>query len=139
MPAILPKLMQGRSATNPMRPLPGETLGGYIRRVRKAAGLTQLQVADLAGTDTDSVRRIEAGRVLNPTPRMLLRIANVLELDLAVLFELCGISIPRLPMTLADYLAHKAGFPLPASAVAEVEAAITGIIEQYRRRSENSG
>jgi len=78
------------------------------------------------------VSRIESGEVRTPTPEVLKRIANTLEIDLAVLFELRGIPITPPPMTLAAYLERAAGFPLPDHAVREAERAIQAIIAKYQ-------
>ncbi|WP_346960733.1 helix-turn-helix transcriptional regulator [uncultured Arthrobacter sp.] len=54
-----------------------------IRRARKDAGLTQEQLAQLAGTSERTVRAIETGTG-NPSLQSVVAIANVLGLKLAV-------------------------------------------------------
>lgn len=54
-----------------------------IRRARKDAGLTQEQLAQLAGTSERTVRAIET-RTGNPSLQSVVAIANVLGLKLAV-------------------------------------------------------
>jgi transcriptional regulator with XRE-family HTH domain len=88
----------------------------------------------LADTSFSNISRIENGKTLTPTSELLKRIANALELDLADLFALCGIPITPPPVTLAEFLTHEAGFPLPEAAVAEAEAALKVIVDKYRSR-----
>ena len=54
-----------------------------IRRARKDAGLTQEQLAQLAGTSERTVRAIETGTG-NPSLQSVVAIANVLGLKLTV-------------------------------------------------------
>lgn len=54
-----------------------------IRRARKDAGLTQEQLAQLAGTSERTVRAIETGTG-NPSLQSVVAVASVLGLKLAV-------------------------------------------------------
>ena len=54
-----------------------------IRRARKDAGLTQEQLAQLAGTSERTVRALETGTG-NPSLQSVVAVANVLGLKLAV-------------------------------------------------------
>ncbi len=54
-----------------------------IRRNRKEAGLTQEELAHLAGTSERTVRAIETGTG-NPSLQAVVAVANVLGLKLAV-------------------------------------------------------
>lgn len=54
-----------------------------IRRARKEAGLTQEDLAHLAGTSERTVRAIETGTG-NPSLQAVVAVANVLGLKLAV-------------------------------------------------------
>jgi y4mF family transcriptional regulator len=54
-----------------------------IRRTRKEAGLTQEQLAQLAGTSERTVRAIETGSG-NPSLQSVVAVAHVLGLNLAV-------------------------------------------------------
>lgn len=54
-----------------------------IRRTRKEAGLTQEDLAHLAGTSERTVRAIETGSG-NPSLQAVVAVANVLGLKLAV-------------------------------------------------------
>ncbi len=54
-----------------------------IRRTRREAGLTQEQLAQLAGTSERTVRAMETGAG-NPSLQAVVAVANVLGLKLAV-------------------------------------------------------
>lgn len=127
--------MHGKSHENETHPTSADTLGSFLRRVRRDADMTLVQVAGLADTLPSTISRIENGKRLAPNSELLKRLANALELDLADLFALSSRSriIPP-PCTLADHLMHEAGFPLPDAAVAKAQAALRAIIDEYRPR-----
>lgn len=56
-----------------------KSIGNSVRGARKAAGLTQSDLADLAGVSERTVRAIETGAG-NPTLDALVSVANVLGL-----------------------------------------------------------
>jgi y4mF family transcriptional regulator len=58
-------------------------IGSRIRAARKAAGLTQEQLGDLAGTSTRTIRDIEKGTG-SPGIGVVARVAAALGLELAV-------------------------------------------------------
>lgn len=61
-----------------------EIVGQNVRRLRKARGLTQEELAYGAGIDTRYVGGIERGEE-NPSVAVLVRIAEVLDVHPAVL------------------------------------------------------
>jgi len=61
-------------------------LGGNLRKFRLNKGLTQEMLADRAEIQRSQVARIERG-VTNPTIKTLVIIAEVLEIELKLLFE----------------------------------------------------
>lgn len=63
-----------------------ETLGQLIRRVRKARGLTQTELADAAGISQRWVSDVERGESKMPRIPAMHRIAVSLEIDVAQLF-----------------------------------------------------
>ena len=63
-----------------------DRVGRRVAELRRAARLTQAEVAERLDTDVANYRRIELG-VQNVTLRMLARIAMVLEVRVASLFE----------------------------------------------------
>lgn len=60
-----------------------EGIAAGIRRARKDAGITQADLADLAGTSERTIRAIETGTG-NPSLAALVAVANVLGLHLTV-------------------------------------------------------
>ncbi len=56
------------------------TLGKEMRERRKALGITQPELAELAGVNVNTVIRLERG-VTNPTLAVLVRIAEVLGME----------------------------------------------------------
>ena len=61
-------------------------LGRQLRELRTSAGLSQKELARLAGTTQAGIARIEAGDVL-PTITSLDRISRALGVDLLVCFQ----------------------------------------------------
>lgn len=60
-----------------------EGIAAGIRRARKDAGITQADLADLAGTSERTIRAIETGTG-NPSLAALVAVTNVLGLHLTV-------------------------------------------------------
>jgi transcriptional regulator with XRE-family HTH domain len=63
-----------------------QSLGAYIRRLRKARGLTQEELAERCELATDTIRRLEHGS-FSPSLRTLRKLAKGFELSVAQLFE----------------------------------------------------
>jgi transcriptional regulator with XRE-family HTH domain len=63
------------------------TIGEQIKRLRKAAGLTQQQLASDAGLSMSAIIHMEAGRVPRPRLDTLRKLAKVLS---CTLDELAG-------------------------------------------------
>lgn len=79
-------------------PLPDEInyrLTPAIRRHRQGAGLTQMQLAVLAGLGQDQVSRLETGRDLSAVSVVtLVRLAGALRCPIERLFEVERTAIP---------------------------------------------
>lgn len=56
--------------------------------IRRARGLTQKQLADMAGTDQATISKIERGSGYNYTHDTIVRIADALKVEPAELFGL---------------------------------------------------
>lgn len=69
-------------------------VGQEVRRARKAAGLTQAEVADRLQTSPTYVTNLEAGR-LNLTLGQLTRVASAIGADVRVNLPLVTIEPPR--------------------------------------------
>lgn len=63
-----------------------QEIGAALRRAREQAGLTQIQLGELAGMDHKTVHRIEYG-TSDPRLTMLLRLAAALGVPLAELVQ----------------------------------------------------
>jgi transcriptional regulator with XRE-family HTH domain len=106
------------------------TLAAYLRQAREQAGLSARQLAREAGTTASNISRIESGETATPTPELLKRIADALDLDLAELFAYRGIILPR-TASLDTYLRQE--YHLSDEAVTEAEAAIKEIAAKHRK------
>lgn len=67
------------------------SLASVIRQAREAAGLSIRQLAPLVGAHHSLLARIEAGEVTRPSPEMVQRIAEALELDSTELLAFIGV------------------------------------------------
>ncbi len=56
-----------------------ESFGRVFRARRKRAGLTQAEVAKIAGVRPETVYRLESGRDMNPTIKTLERMLKAVE------------------------------------------------------------
>src|SRR5689334_14969500 len=64
----------------------GRGLGARIRATRKAAGLTQAELAEAVGVEPESINRIENAK-LNPSRDTLQKVAKVLGVKLSNLVD----------------------------------------------------
>src|SRR6266516_2783084 len=71
-------------------------LGAYVRAERERAGLSIRQLAGLVGVHASSIMRLESGQHTSPSPDLLQRLADVLELDPGELLAFIGVK-PSLP------------------------------------------
>ena len=65
-------------------------LGGYIRRLRAAQGLSLRGLAAAAEVDPTWLSRLERGLYISPDPRALSRLARALETDPSELYLAAG-------------------------------------------------
>jgi transcriptional regulator with XRE-family HTH domain len=69
-------------------------LGNLLKDKRKAAGLSQSELATEIGLSRPYVSRLERGEYANPSPQALARIANRLNISLADLYAITGCTLP---------------------------------------------
>jgi len=69
-------------------------LGDKLRTVRQLRVLSLAGVAQRAKISATYLQKLEAGRVGSPSPRVLLRLAEVLDVSYANLMELAGYLFP---------------------------------------------
>lgn len=73
-----------RTRKKPTSPL-GRGFGRFVRRLRKARGLTQEQLAERAELSSDTIRRLETGS-FSPSLDTLVKLNTGLRLDFSTLF-----------------------------------------------------
>jgi len=56
-------------------------IGKHLKERRNQLGITQLDLADLAGISANTLYKIERGQA-NPTLKVLIKLADVLGMDL---------------------------------------------------------
>jgi len=86
-----------------------EQLGRLIYQQRKAAGLSQEELAKAARIHLSTVSRIEQGAFESPDPLKLQRLASALGTEAEDYFALAGYSAPHGLPNLAPYLRAKFG------------------------------
>lgn len=65
---------------------PPYDLGGRIKLLRESRKLSQAELARLASISQSTIAQIETGRTADPTYMTLKKVADVLDVDIAVLF-----------------------------------------------------
>src|SRR5579863_3402241 len=88
-----------------------EQLGRLIYQQRKAAGLSQEELAKTAGIHLSTISRIEQGAFESPDPLKLQRLASALRTEAEDYFALVGYTTPHGLPNLAPYLRAKFGAP----------------------------
>jgi transcriptional regulator with XRE-family HTH domain len=81
-----------RNTSKPVSTPEPTALGAYIRTVREEAGLSQRQLAGLAGFHHSMLARLESGEVAEqPKPENLQRLADALGIDSGDLLAFLGV------------------------------------------------
>lgn len=73
----------------------GKGLGEQLRSVRKLRGLSLKAVAEPADISPAYLQKLEGGNVGQPSPHVLHRLGEVLEIPYAKLMELAGYVVPE--------------------------------------------
>lgn len=107
------------------------TLGELVRQARERAGLSLRNLEAITGTSRTQLNRLERDQLDNPTPDLVQRIAEALELDSDDLFALAGYRPSDKLPSLTPYL--RAKYQLPPQALAEAQEALRDILERYDR------
>lgn len=79
----------------------GNPLGEQLKSVRQVRGQSLKAIAEPAGISTAYLQKLEGGEVSQPSPRVLHRLAGVLEVPYATLMELAGYVVPETEGALA--------------------------------------
>jgi transcriptional regulator with XRE-family HTH domain len=94
------------------------SLGGYLREERERAGLSQRQLASRVGIHNSYLARLESGETAHPSPDVVQRIADVLEIDPTDLYAYIGVVPPSGLPEFAPYL--RAKYHMNDSAIREM-------------------
>ncbi len=110
----------------------GVKLGEYIRTQREALGISLRRLAVRAGIHHSYLARMEAGDYEHPSPAILHRIAEALDLDPEDLFALAGHTVPHELPSFAPYL--RAKYDLSDQAARELSDYFRYMSERYNIR-----
>lgn len=72
----------------------GGALGGHLKTIRQLRGLSLKAVAAPAEISTAYLQKLEASDVRQPSPHVLHRLAQVLDVPYSTLMELAGYVVP---------------------------------------------
>jgi transcriptional regulator with XRE-family HTH domain len=73
-----------------------QRLGRLLAKARAKTGLSTTQLAEAVAVNQSNIVRLEQGQITSPTPALLQRLADRLDLPLNQLYELAGIPLPGL-------------------------------------------
>jgi transcriptional regulator with XRE-family HTH domain len=107
------------------------TLGATIRQARERAGFSLRHLEAIVGVSRQLLLRLEHDELDNPSPALLHRLAEALELDSDNLFAFVGYRPSEKLPSLTPYL--RAKYRLPPEALAEASEALRDILDKYDR------
>src|SRR4051812_15382717 len=113
---------------------PPATLGAYVRQARERAGLSLRHLEAITGISRPMLNRLELDLLDKPSPTVLQRVAEALELDSDDLFAFAGYRPSDKLPGLAPYL--RAKYQLPPDALAEASEALHDILAKYDQARE---
>ena len=116
--------------TDQPTPIPN-TLGSFVRQARERAGLSLRNLEAIVGVSRQLLLRLEHDQLDNPSPALLHRLAQALELDSDDLFAFVGYRPSEKLPSLTPYL--RAKYRLPPEALAEASDALRDILDKYER------
>ena len=117
-------MTQSRNTSKPVSAPEPTALGAYIRVVRERAGLSQRQLASLAGFHHSMLARLESGEVTEqPKPENLQRLADALKIDSADLLAFLGVK-PSVPEPRVYF---RRAYGMSEDEAAEAEAIIANL------------
>src|SRR5690348_18490972 len=92
--------------TDQPTPIPN-TLGSFVRQARERAGLSLRNLEAIVGVSRQLLLRLEHDQLDNPSPALLHRLAQALELDSDDLFAFVGYRPSEKLPSLTPYLRAK--------------------------------
>jgi transcriptional regulator with XRE-family HTH domain len=102
-----------------------QQLGRLLAAGRARAGLSTTQLAAATEVNQSSIVRLEQGQFVRPSPTLLQRLAQVLDLPLNDLYRLADVPLP----SLRPYL--RASYGLTESDAARAQAYIEKLAANY--------
>lgn len=112
----------------------GSSLGDQLREVRQIRGLSLKAAAEPAAISIAYLQKLEGGDVKQPSPKVLHRLGQVLDIPYATLMELAGYVVPERDSVLA---ANTFDHALSSSDLTEDErkavAAYIALLRQQRK------
>lgn len=122
---------------NDDQPAAPTTLGAAVRLARARAGLSLRHLEAITGISRPMLHRLERNQMDEPSPALLQRLADALEIDSSDLFAFIGYQPSNTLPSLMPYL--RAKYHLPPDAAAEAHAALDRIVAKYdQRRSDTA-
>ena len=106
-------------------------LGSFVRQARERAGLSLRNLEAIVGVSRQLLLRLEHDQLDNPSPAVLHRLAEALELDSDDLFAFVGYRPSKKLPSLTPYL--RAKYRLPPEALAAASDALRDILDKYER------
>jgi transcriptional regulator with XRE-family HTH domain len=106
-----------------------QRLGEFVRTRRQSLELSLSKAGELADVDRTYWRRLEDGEYQDPSPRVLARVAEVLDVRPTDLFVLAGFPIGGELPGFGPYLRSK--FHLPPEAIDQLESYFAFMRAQY--------
>ncbi len=91
-----------------------KTIGEVITEAREKANLSQRQLAKIANINNSELSKIEAGIRKEPSPKILRRISNVIDVNYSDLMYMIGLGIEVSPLNpfIKDYYSKLKGAEL---------------------------
>lgn len=88
-----------------------KTIGKVIAEAREKKGLSQRQLAKIANINNSELSKIESGIRKEPSPRILRKISNVLDVNYSDLMYMIGLGIEVSPLNpfIKDYYSKLKG------------------------------
>lgn len=105
-------------------------LGKKIQASREAKLLNNTELAKLTGVHRSTIRDLENGLIRNPSPEILAKLAEHLNLTLADLYPLAGYAVPSALPDFDGYMATKFR-GLPAEAIEEISGHVNYLAAKH--------
>ncbi len=113
-------------------------LGLYLRSLRDARGLTLREVEDSTGVSNAFLSQLESGKVKQPSPTVLYKLAHAYEVPYEALMERAGYPVPR-TATNANSQAASVVFDRLGPITEDEEQALLDYLAFLRGRTKRKG